>query len=37
MKRFPVNKSSSVRQFRKRTTRTKFPNVAAVQRGGIRL
>jgi len=38
MRRFSVNKRSSARTFRNKTTRTKAPNVrAAPMRGGIRL
>lgn len=37
MKRFSVNKSSSARSFRRSVGKTKYPNVAVVQRGGIRL
>jgi len=37
MKRMFVNKSRSARKFRAQVSRTKLPNVVAVQRGGIRL
>lgn len=37
MKRFLVNKSASVAQFRSKVARTKVLNVAAPMRGGFRL
>lgn len=38
MRRFPVNKRSSARSFRNKTTKTKAANVrGAPMRGGIRL
>lgn len=37
LKRRAVSKSQSVRQFRNQNSRTKFMNVAAPMRGGIRL
>lgn len=36
-RRHPVNKARSASAFRKKVGKTKMPNVAAVQRGGIRL
>lgn len=36
-RRVPVNKYSSAKKFRRDVSRTKGANVAAVQRGGIRL
>lgn len=37
MRRYPVNKSSSAKQFRSNTTRTKAANLRGPMRGGIRL
>lgn len=37
LKRSPVSKSASVRGFRRLNSKTKFVNVAAPMRGGIRL
>ncbi|WNK15072.1 MAG: hypothetical protein [Microvirus sp.] len=38
MRRMPVNKAASARQFKKNVGRTKRPNIApAPMRGGIRL
>lgn len=38
MRRFPVNKSKSAKQFRRNVGRTKAPNVkVGPMRGGIRL
>ena len=36
-RRVSVNKYSSAKSFRRQISRTKLPNVVAVQRGGIRL